>query len=90
MNTIAVQEIKRRGMHAVDALMADGPVRVIRQNKPAYVVLSEAQYQRLLRDLDETYLARVAASLEDVTQGRVRHFRGVAALMAAIDKERTR
>jgi hypothetical protein len=34
MNTIPAQEIKRRGIAAVDDLIAKGPVHVIRNNKP--------------------------------------------------------
>jgi len=49
MNTIPAQEIKRRGIAAVDALLEDGPVHVIRNNRPRYVVMSEEQYVRLIK-----------------------------------------
>ena len=39
MKTIAAQEIKRRGIGAVDEALADGPVHIIRNNQPKYVVL---------------------------------------------------
>ncbi len=77
MNTISAQEVKRRGIAAVDELIAKGDLHVIRNNQPQYVVLSEARYQILLEAEDEAYTARVLASLEDLRAGRVR--RGTAA-----------
>jgi PHD/YefM family antitoxin component YafN of YafNO toxin-antitoxin module len=77
MNTIPAQEIKRRGIAAVDGLIANGDVHVIRNNRPEYVVLSEARYRELVAEAEEAYVARVKASLEDVKAGRVK--RGSAA-----------
>jgi len=71
MNTIPAQEIKRRGIAAVDELIAQGDVHVIRNNRPEYVVLSEARYRELMAEAEEAYVARVKASLEDVKAGRV-------------------
>jgi PHD/YefM family antitoxin component YafN of YafNO toxin-antitoxin module len=47
MNTIAAQEIKRRGISGLDELLKHGPVRVIKNNRPRYVVMSEEDYVRL-------------------------------------------
>lgn len=47
-NTISAQELKRRGIGAVDKALQVGPVHVIRRNRPQYVILSEADYQRLI------------------------------------------
>ena len=41
MNIIAAQEIKRRGMAAVDSLITNGPVQVLKSNRPRYVVMSK-------------------------------------------------
>lgn len=71
MNTIPAQEIKRRGIAAVDDLIDNGPVHIIRNNQPQYVVLSEARYQEMLEDQEEAYEERVRASLEDLKAGRV-------------------
>lgn len=71
MNTIPAQEINRRGIAAVDDLIANGPVHVIRNNQPQYVVLTEQRYQDLLEVEDEAYEARILASLEDLKAGRV-------------------
>ena len=77
MNTIPAQEIKRRGIGAVDELLTKGAVHVIRNNQPQYVVLSEERYQDLLEEQEEALEARVRASLEDLKAGRVT--RGTAA-----------
>ena len=76
MKSIAAQDIKRRGITAVDEALKEGPVHVIKNNRPQYVVVSEERYQELLEAEDEAYIARVKASLEDVKAGRVK--RGTA------------
>lgn len=76
MNSIPAQEIKRRGIAAVDELIAKGDLHVIRNNQPQYVVLSEERYQELIVAEQEAYYARVRTSLEDLKKGRVK--RGAA------------
>ena len=76
MNAIPAQEIKRRGIAAVDELIAKGDLHVIRNNQPQYVVLSECRYQELIVAEQEAYYARVRASLEDIKEGRTK--RGTA------------
>ena len=76
MKTIAAQEIKKRGISAVDEAIKEGPVHVIKNNQPQYVVLSEERYRQLVEAEDEAYIARVRTSLADVKAGRVK--RGTA------------
>lgn len=76
MNAIPAQEIKRRGIAAVDDLIAKGDLHVIRNNQPQYVVLSEERYQELIVAEQEAYYTRVRESLEDIKEGRVK--RGTA------------
>lgn len=87
MNSIAAQDIKKRGISAVDEALKEGPVHVIKNNQPKYVVLSEERYRDLLEAEDEAYTARVRASLEDVKAGRVRRFRSAEELLKAIEAE---
>ncbi len=87
MNSIPAQEIKRRGLNAVDDLLEKGDVHVIRNNKPEYVVLTEERYQALVAEAEEAYLARVRASLEDVKNGRVKKFATADDLLRALDAE---
>jgi PHD/YefM family antitoxin component YafN of YafNO toxin-antitoxin module len=76
MNAVAAQDIKRKGISAVDEALKEGPVHVIKNNQPQYVVLTETRYRELIEAEDEAYIARVRASLEDVKAGRVK--RGTA------------
>jgi PHD/YefM family antitoxin component YafN of YafNO toxin-antitoxin module len=87
MNAIPAQELKRRGIAAVDDIIDKGDVHVIRNNQPQYVVLSEARYQELVADAQEAYLARVRASLEDVKAGRVQKFATAEELLKALDAD---
>ena len=87
MNAIAAQDIKKRGISAVDDALKQGPVHVIKNNQPKYVVLSEERYRDLIAAEDEACTARVRASLEDVKAGRVRRFKSVAELLKTIEAE---
>lgn len=87
MNSLPAQELKRRGIAAVDDLIANGDVHVIRNNQPQYVVLSETRYQELIAEASEAYLARVRMALEDVKDGRVTRFTTADDLLQAIDAE---
>ncbi len=65
---IPVQEIKRRGMTAVDGgLKSHGAVTIVRNNRPAYVVVSPEEYAELIEAADE---ARIALALADWRAGR--------------------
>lgn len=87
MNAIPAGEIKRRGIAAVDDLIANGDLHVIRNNQPQYVVLSEARYQDLIVAEEEAYLLRIRASLEDVNAGKVQKFKTAAELLRALDTD---
>ena len=47
MNTLPAQEIKRRGVKAIELALKNGPVHIVKNNSPTCVVLSEAQYATL-------------------------------------------
>jgi PHD/YefM family antitoxin component YafN of YafNO toxin-antitoxin module len=89
INSIPAQQIKQRGITAVDDLLGRGPVHVIMRNEPRYVVMDEAQYGDLLDELrekkHEAFVAGVRESMEQVNAGNVQRFDSVASLMAAID-----
>ena len=87
MNTIPAQELKRRGIAAVDEIITQGDIYVIRNNQPQYVVLSAARYRELLEAAEDAYVARVRASLEDIKMGRSQRFPSAEALLAALDSE---
>ena len=65
---IPIQEIKRRGLTAVDSgLRRHGAVTVVKNNRPAYVVIRPDDYEDLVQAADE---ARLAQSLADWQAGR--------------------
>ena len=86
MNAIPAQEIKRRGITAVDALLENGDVHVIRNNRAQYVVVSETRYQELMLAEESAALERVRASLEEVKRGKGRRFKNAAEVLRAIDE----
>ncbi len=88
MNTLPAQEIKRRGIAAVDEIISDGDVHVISKNQPRYVVMSEERYQELLEAQQEAQLSRVRDSLKDLKSGKTRRFKSAASLLAAIEGEK--
>ena len=86
MQTIPASEIKRRGIGAVDEYLREGPVHVIRRDRPVYVILTEGHYRDLVEAQELATIMRVKASLEDYAAGRVRS--GTTAdLMAEINRE---
>lgn len=87
MNIVPAQEIKRRGMAAVDEALARGPVHIIKNNRPQYVVLTEENYRELKEAQEEAALARIKASLEDAKVGRVTRHASVEALLQHLDSE---
>jgi len=87
MNVVPAQEIKRRGIAAVDEALALGPVHIVKNNRPQYVVLTEERYSELLEAQEEAALARIKASLEDARAGRVTRHDNIEALMQHLDSE---
>ena len=87
MNTMAAQEIKRKGISAVDEALKEGPVHIIKNNQPQYVVMTEARYRDLVEAEDEAYTERVRKSLEDVKAGRTRRFKSARELLKALEEE---
>ena len=48
MQTISDSEISSRGLAALEKMLDNGPVHVIRGDRLVYVVLTEAEYSRLM------------------------------------------
>jgi PHD/YefM family antitoxin component YafN of YafNO toxin-antitoxin module len=87
MNTIPAQDIKRRGISAVDQALRAGPVHVIKNNRPQYVVLTEERFQELLEAQASIDRDSLRASLEDLREGRGTRHEDVDALMREIDRD---
>ena len=86
MITMPAQEVKRRGIGAVDRLIEREPVHIVKNNRPTYVVLREEDYQTMMEDLA---LARIESSEADVLAGRVRKG-NTAELMQELDEVETK
>ncbi len=86
MKTITAQEIKRRGISAVDDDLKDGPVHVIKNNKLQYVVLDEERYSNLIREQEASYTTRLDQALTDLEKGETQSFNNPDDLLEAIDK----
>ena len=69
MITIPAQDVKRRGIGAIDDFLVHEPVHIIKNNQPMYVVLREEDYQIMMEDLT---LARIEASENDLHSGQFR------------------
>lgn len=85
MNVIPAQEIKRRGISAVDEALTRGPVHIIKNNRPQYVVLTEELYADLLEIQEELALSRIQASLQDALAGRITRHDTVENLMRYLE-----
>ena len=87
MRSIAAQEIKRRGISIIDNIIKEGPVHIIKNNHPQYVVLTEERFQELTEAENEAHLVRIKASLEDLKAGRTTTFKDVDDLIKAIEED---
>jgi PHD/YefM family antitoxin component YafN of YafNO toxin-antitoxin module len=70
--TIPAGEIRRRGFSAVDKALKRGPVHVLKDNEPAYVIMAEDQFRELSAQYRKTYLSRIRRSLKDLKDKRIR------------------
>jgi PHD/YefM family antitoxin component YafN of YafNO toxin-antitoxin module len=72
MRTIPAREIKRCGISVVDKILEEGPVHVIKNDRPSYVIMTEAHYAELVDAFEEATAAGIREALEDVRAGRAR------------------
>lgn len=87
MRSVAAQEIKRRGISVIDSIIKEGPVHIIKNNHPQYVVLTEERFQELTDAENEVFLSRIRASLQDVNEERTTTFSDVKDLIKAIEND---
>jgi len=87
MNSIPAQEVKRRGISAVDEALRDGPVHIIKNNRPSYVVLTEADFAELQQLQQDAAQERLRVSLADLEAGRTKRYADADALMRALDND---
>ncbi|MBU4446423.1 MAG: type II toxin-antitoxin system Phd/YefM family antitoxin [Candidatus Marinimicrobia bacterium] len=85
MNTIPAQEIKRKGISAVDEELKKGAVHIIKNNRPQYVILDESTYDELIKEQENSYLLRIQSALEDIKNKKVKRFGSVSDFMNTIE-----
>jgi prevent-host-death family protein len=85
MNTLTVAELKRRGMAAIEEGLRRGPLHIVKRNRPAAVVVSEDEYQRLTHGKAATPpgITAVQWLLDQPTTGKRSKVRIDAGLKAA-------
>lgn len=88
MNIIPAQEIKRRGISAVDKALQQGPVHIIKNNRPQYVVLSEEHFQQMLEAEQNTAVESLRTSLEDLGAGRTTRYSDADSLMQSLERDK--
>ncbi len=86
MNILPAQEVKRRGVVALDEALTHGPVHIIKNNRPSCVVLTEDHYRELLELQDEVDQIRLQASLEELRHGRVMRHASADELLRHLDQ----
>jgi prevent-host-death family protein len=64
MNLLTIAELKRRGMAAIEEGLRRGPVHIVKRNKPAAVVLSEAEYRALCEPAPRAQAVRGMTALQ--------------------------
>jgi len=82
---MSAQEIKRRGIGAVDDLIEKGPVHVIKNNQLQYVILTEKRYRELMAAENEAHTERVKVALNQVKTGQVKCFKNAKAVLKQIE-----
>lgn len=87
MNIIPAQEIKRRGISAVDAALEQGPVHIIKNNRPQYVVLTEERFQEMLEIEQQAAVESIRMSLDDLQAGRTSHYSDVDSLIQQLESD---
>lgn len=88
LNVLRSAELKRRGIAAVEEALRAGPVHLPKRNRPAAVVLSEADYKRLRRQADRPASADQSCLDWLLDLPPVRQGRSTAAIDAELGQER--
>jgi len=86
MNSLTVSELKRRGMAAIEDGLRRGPLHIVKRNKPAAVVLTEAEYEKLAHG--RVLVPDGMSAMQWLLNQRVTGTRSKAQIDAALKAER--
>lgn len=88
MNTLSAIELKRRGIAAIEEGLRKGPLHLVKRNRPAAVVLSEDEYQRLLSGRGERTAATGITAVQWLLSIASAGKRSKSEIDAALEAER--
>jgi hypothetical protein len=84
--SLPARDIKRRGISAVDAALKNGPVHIIKDDRPTYVVMGEERYAELLEAERELAVARIREAEVEYRAGKAKPM-SAAEIIASLDAE---
>ena len=87
--TFPAQEVKRRGMSVMNESLANGPVWVISNNAPKYVVMFADEFKRMRHEAFVNECLRSDAEYRAGLAKRVTPSELMADIMSGIDDEET-
>jgi prevent-host-death family protein len=86
MNSLTGAELKRRGFAAIEDGLRNGPLHIVKRNRPAAVVLTEEEYERLTRG--KTFAPSGVSAVQWLLKQTPSGTQSKAALDAALSAER--
>ncbi len=86
MNSLTGAELKRRGFAAIEDGLRNGPLHIVKRNRPAAVVLTEEEYQRLTQG--KTFAPSGVSAVQWLLKQSSSDTKGKAALDAELGAER--
>jgi prevent-host-death family protein len=86
MNSLTGAELKRRGFAAIEDGLRNGPLHIVKRNRPAAVVLTEEEYERLTRG--KTFAPSDVSAVQWLLKQTPSGTQRKAALDAALSTER--
>lgn len=81
MRTISASKIEQRGLRAVHTQLCSGPVHVLANDEPTYVIMTEAHYEEFVYAWHEAQELGIKQALEVVAAGRARRYDSVEELI---------
>jgi hypothetical protein len=81
MRTIPETDIEQRGLRAVDKQIREGPVHVLRDEQPTYIVMTEAHYAELVDAWHEAVLRGVQEAEAEIAAGLGKRYDDIEELL---------
>jgi PHD/YefM family antitoxin component YafN of YafNO toxin-antitoxin module len=69
MSTLRANDLRRRGLAAIEQALEKGPVRILKRNRPLAIVLTEQEFQRLVDSESQAAAGRAERKAEPGPMG---------------------